>query len=216
MRALLLGGLLSLAPAALLVWPVAVRQSPPTASARPTLPGGEESARAAHYGAELFFAVLEGLYRDGVQNEVVDRLLVIDSQTGWPANFVYACPICMPIIDALRVYRARPVFFGDKEERDTWGAGLDADWVQRLTAGERSARHAAQQQLLERWIAARMDARRLSVDDRAEWEREMELRRKQGMAQLDQYRAEGVSTLFSTMKACPSCDAANAACRLGR
>src|SRR5436190_20481243 len=55
----------------------------------------------------VFFAVLEGLYRDGVSNDVVD--LIIPSDKNCSSQFdlehlVYACPICHPAFEALRLY----------------------------------------------------------------------------------------------------------------
>jgi hypothetical protein len=164
---------------------------------------------------ELFFATLEGLYRDGVQKEVVDVLLAMDPRTGWPVDFVYACPICMPILDALRVYQGRPGFLGDKLERSAFGDGLDEQWVWRLTNPDAAIRHPALQELLEGWISARLDSKRLTVAEREAWQRAMEEGRKLGMMQLGQYQESGVPAYFG-MKRCPSCDAANGACELPR
>ena len=43
----------------------------------------------------IFFAVLEGLYRDGASNEAVDAILRQDDKGGY-IHFVYGCPICTP------------------------------------------------------------------------------------------------------------------------
>src|SRR5688572_10638658 len=61
-------------------------------------------------GQLIFFAVLEGLYRDGVINGDVD-LIIPPGEGGKPAfdqeTFVYACPLCHPAFEAFRLYRQR-------------------------------------------------------------------------------------------------------------
>jgi hypothetical protein len=53
----------------------------------------------------VFLAVLDGLYHEGVANDDVDVMLTRDATTGVFRYFVYACPLCMPTIDALQLYR---------------------------------------------------------------------------------------------------------------
>src|SRR4051812_345904 len=45
----------------------------------------------------LFFATLEGLYRDGVSSADVGSLLATKGKDGGYLNFIYTCPICMPV-----------------------------------------------------------------------------------------------------------------------
>src|SRR5947207_11898373 len=55
----------------------------------------------------VFFAVLEGLYRDGVSNDDVDRIIPPGKNgkdTFDPEHFVYACPLCHPAFEAFRLY----------------------------------------------------------------------------------------------------------------
>ncbi len=157
----------------------------------------------------IFFAVLEGLYRDGVSNEVVDKLLEIDPVTKYPANFIWACPICLPVIDALDVYRARPMFRGRKLATDTFGAGLAAEVREVLLHGDMAARQDALKILVEGWIRVWFEARRPTPEERARFQSLMEDGRKQGMAYLKAYRALGGS--YGLMDECPSCEAGNAA-----
>src|SRR5262245_60918988 len=64
--------------------------------------GAESSSRHATvwtedaYSQTVFFAVLEGLYRDGVSTEVVELALAGDPATRQWDLFVYACPLCTP------------------------------------------------------------------------------------------------------------------------
>src|SRR5437868_4842660 len=58
----------------------------------------------------IFFATLEGLYRDGVTSADVDALLVTrdrDNRGGY-LNFIFTCPICMPVEAAIATYKERP------------------------------------------------------------------------------------------------------------
>src|SRR5437660_7208174 len=72
----------------------------------------------------VFFAVLEGPYRDGVSNEVVDSIIPGKGRFD-PEHFVYACPICHPAFEAFRLYRQREDFYGLKAPVNTFGPGLD-------------------------------------------------------------------------------------------
>ncbi|MBI3818234.1 MAG: hypothetical protein HY286_06045 [Planctomycetes bacterium] len=58
----------------------------------------------------IFYAVLEGCYQDGLTTQAAESLVRLDAESGQPKNFIYACPICMPAFDALRVYKTRPKF----------------------------------------------------------------------------------------------------------
>ena len=57
----------------------------------------------------LFFAALEGLVIDGVPDETVARIL--EMKDNHHVNFVYACQICHPMIEALKAYAMREKFF---------------------------------------------------------------------------------------------------------
>ena len=163
-------------------------------------------------GQQIFFAVLEGLYRDGVSDDLVDRIVAMDEQTNYPANFVWACPVCMPAYEAFTVYRGRSKFH-DKEHSDTFGPGLPKDQVERLTAVDLAVSQRALQDLVQGWMDRRMDELRLTADERAEWRAEMEKRRKQGMSYLERYQEAGLGGSYAGMKTCPICEGANGACR---
>lgn len=165
------------------------------------------------YTQHIFFAVLEGLYRDGVENSVVDAVLAEDPQSGWPLNFVHSCPICMPAREAFRIYRAR-IAFDNKEHSDTFGAGLAPEVASRLTGGDPYELQIALGELIQGWMQRRMDSLRLTPEERAQWKDDMAERRKEGLSNLEAYRAAGVGGPMTSMKDCPSCDAANGACAL--
>ena len=159
----------------------------------------------------IFFAVLEGLYRDGVSSEIVDKLLEIDPITKYPANFVWSCPICFPVIDALDVYRARPNFRGRKTVGDTFGEGLPLAITEQIMHGEVLVRQQVIKTLVEGWIRVALDARRLTPQERQRFQDLMVVGRKQGMEYLENYRKLGGN--YGWMKECPSCEAGNGACK---
>src|SRR5262245_11491865 len=178
-------------------------------------PGGGPNCAAkrvggADYESELFFAVLEGLYRDGVTNDVVEALLV-PNDAGGPALFVPGCPICTPALNAFLVYRIRPPFRGKKIERDTFGPGLPESIAAACTGPDLTARFKVLNGLIEGWVAQHLAQRRLTAGEAAEWRQTMEEWRKKGMAGLAPQQVAGKD--FS-QKSCAVCDAANGACGL--
>lgn len=185
---------------------------PPPTPSTTTEPDATVAARRLHYDQQIFAAVLSGLYRDGVANEVVDAVTAIDGTTHWPAHFVYACPICMPAFDAFRTYRARPTFFGDKQHRDTFGPGLSVATTAALCGADAKAVQQTLQELVQSWLAARERELRLTPAERAEWAAEMEQRRQQGTKLLVSFRQQGLGANYSWMQACPLCEAAHGAC----
>lgn len=167
-----------------------------------------KESKADPYEQHIFFAVLEGLYADGVSNEVVDEIVAIDPVTKYPANFVWACPACMPAYNAFLVYRARPGFRGYKIQRDNFGPGLSPAAAARLTSDELDVRQGELEKLISTWMDRRMESLRLTEGERKEWRAEMEMRRKEGMSYLANYR-EGLGGSYASMKTCPICEGAN-------
>ena len=75
----------------------------------------------------VFFAVLEGLYRDGVQNEIVDAIIgekILKKDDKVKAHFVFRCKLCHATYEAFRTYRNRPAFMQAKGV-STFGKGAD-------------------------------------------------------------------------------------------
>ena len=132
----------------------------------------------------VFFAVLEGLYRDGVSNEDVDIILAKDPKTKQyrlNENFVYTCPLCMPALDAFALYRSRPSFNGWKDSRDKFGAGLDAAMEGKLKSTNKTQRLEAIRDLTNRWVQQRLTMMRLTKEERILWQQRIEEGRKSGM-----------------------------------
>ncbi|MFN0009870.1 MAG: hypothetical protein ACKVXR_18410 [Planctomycetota bacterium] len=180
----------------------------PAETKAPPRPAAFAPESTGLYEEHIFFAVLEGLYHDGVSNEVVDRIIVKDEVSGYPANFVWACPACMPAYNAFVVYRARPTFVGEKVPRDTFGPGLAPAKVERLTAVDLPVAQAALEELIASWMDRRMESLRLTDGERSQWRIEMEERRKLGMSFLNAYR-KNLGGSYASMKTCPICEGAN-------
>ena len=161
------------------------------------------------FDQEIFFAVLEGLYRDGVSTEVVEKILVTDEVTGYPANFIWCCPICMPALDAFNLYRARPRFVAIKTYKDTFGEGLSAEVIARLENPVMQVRQGAIRELVESWVRQRVDSQNLTYDERLRFEENMRMRRKQGMEFLHSYQEQGLGGSYVEMNDCAFCDGAN-------
>jgi hypothetical protein len=155
----------------------------------------------------LFFATLEGLCEDGLSDAAVKAVLEKDEK-GHYRNFVYACPVCSPVVEGFRAYAMRNQFYysrkGDPlapwydESNPSPLANLEA----RLTGTDATARGKALHDLVERYVQRRMDRLRLRDDERAAWRQLLQIGRKKGMGFLGQ--SEGFQH-----KSCPSCDGAS-------
>lgn len=105
----------------------------------------------------VFFATLEGLYGDGVPNEVVDLVLGEPSKAsdGVKRCFVFRCELCHAVYDAFALYRRRPAFHGG--DRDTFGDWKpDPDLLKRLRSEEAQVRVFAMGALVQPWIRRKL------------------------------------------------------------
>ena len=159
----------------------------------------------------IFYAVLEGLFADGVSNEVVDAVTEADESTGWPLYFIYACPVCMPCFDAFRVYRGRPEFFGRKLPTDTFGPGLPESVRAQILSEDREVRVAAIRDRIEIWISRRLESLRLTPAEETEVRARFRGIAEKGQALLDSYQAQDRTAIYGHMEYCPFCEGASRA-----
>lgn len=113
----------------------------------------------------VFFAVLEGLYNDGISNDIVDVILGKDKAAkGVKQFFVFRCKLCHAVYDAFAAYRARPNFHGS--EANTFGnKALAADFRKRLKAtgmGSTFTRVKAMGTLVQPWIIQKLKVTSMS------------------------------------------------------
>ncbi len=183
------------------------------AGATALLPGNQtpDSKQASHedFNELIFFAVLEGLYRDGVANDDVDIVLKkVKNDQGLEGyvHFIYGCPICIPAINAFRCYRTRPIFEGYKLESDTFGSGLAEAERNGLRSDDVEVRLDSLQTLIDRWVRQRLDTKRLDQEERRYYEQGLAGRREKAMAILESQRDTG-SSVFGGSD-CAICDGA--------
>jgi hypothetical protein len=194
---------------------------PPAEPAEAKKPAEKNAVTEVAVNQMVFFAVLEGLYTDGVSNEVVDLILHIDPKTKAPRfneHFVDHCPLCHPAFDAFVLYRSRPSFsLARKDGRnDTFGCGLGPGIVAQLKSAERADRRAAIQTLVTTWVSRRLESMRLTAEEREEWAKGIEEGRRQGMGFLRQYQGGGPKGPYADWKGCPVCDGTAGACKKPR
>jgi hypothetical protein len=166
----------------------------------------------------VFFAVLEGLYEDGVSTDDVDRILAVDPRTKQPRleeHFVYACPLCMPVFDAMVLYRSRPRFHGRKDSADTFGPGLESALKKKLDSVQKADQLEAIQTLVNRWVGRRLDSMRLTKDEREQWTAVIEEGRQKGMAFIQAVQA-GNRNEYLGWRGCAICDGSAGACQATR
>ena len=158
----------------------------------------------------IFYAVLEGLYEDGVPTSLVDVMLEKDERSRMTLHLIYSCPICDPARDALDVYRSRASWHYKGDRNDTFGAGLPAALAEDFRSGDRKRQFDAMQACIQRWIGKRLALMRLSEAERDRWQEALVIRRKKGMETLKGFQASGA---YAGVSACPVCDGANDACK---
>jgi len=133
----------------------------------------------------IFYAVLEGLFEDGVAGEALELILpdarsMTLEDAPEKTNFVYACPICMPTFDALRLYQARLPFYAQKGTKyNTYGPGLSEEIMKELR-GTPFQRRDAIEALINQWIQRRLDNLKLTDCERGQIEKNLSAMRKKG------------------------------------
>lgn len=141
----------------------------------------------------IFFATLEGLYRDGVSDKEVDALLATKGKDGGYLNFIYTCPICMPVEGAIVTYKVRPSIHHLKTlnhqtgERTFGKQGLPQEVSDALRSENPRIRLKAVNELVGKWIDYRMDHSAMTDGQKKDLIEELKKRRKQGMEALRQF-----------------------------
>ena len=150
----------------------------------------------------IYYSVLEGAFEDGLGNADVDRILLRGPGGQGFMHFIYACPLCMPTINALQTYRQRAPIFGYKingnqEAENTYGPGLSAELRVQLRDPDQATRLAVINQLVKHWVERRLAAQRLTPDERKAVQAQLEAGRKQGMEVLKRFKADNALAIFA-------------------
>jgi hypothetical protein len=135
----------------------------------------------------LFFAVLEGLWTDGPDPELL-RPLVNQPRD----HFVPKCPICTPVAHAVRMY----VENSDVPVYGARGNGFPGDLADGLRSAERSVRLRALEGMVARYVDRRLA--RMSPAERTEMRKYLDVGKQDGMALMEPEFG----------RACPSCSGA--------
>jgi hypothetical protein len=133
----------------------------------------------------VFHAVLEGLYEDGVSDEVVNNIVPPDKkgQEKMRRSFVLGCPLCQPAFEAFCVYQARPKF-SDGSKSSTFGKGLSPTVVKGLMSDTVSTRLITLRKPIRTWVERRLRSMKLSRDEREKWWKDISARAGQGTSTL--------------------------------
>jgi hypothetical protein len=142
-------------------------------------------------GRLLFFASLEGACEEGLPEAAVKAVLAQDEK-GRYVHFVYACPVCSPVLEGFRAYAMRHKFYYSRKGDPLVGEAKDGRAFVDDTA---KALHDFVGRCVERHIRSR----RLTAEETAVLRRVLEEGRKKGMDLLRS--SEGFAH-----ESCPSCD----------
>ncbi|MCP4846605.1 MAG: hypothetical protein GY899_01490 [Verrucomicrobiaceae bacterium] len=116
----------------------------------------------------VFFAVLEGLYRDGVQNDIVDAIIggeIERKADKVKTHFVFRCELCHATYEAFRTYRNRPLFM-QTNKASTFGEGVDKKILGKLRSKDARTRIYAMGGLVRPWIMHRIKETRKTPEEK--------------------------------------------------
>lgn len=164
----------------------------------------------------VFFAVLEGLYADGVSDSVVDAIVPRNPKEGAnpvKTSFVVQCPLCQPVYEAFALYQKRPAFAGSAQ-RSTFGKGIDPDLEKQLASTDPKTRLSALKVLVQRWVGRRLSLTKLTDAEKAEWAAKLNARSGEGRGLLSKLlRTDPAYQGWSIYWGCAACNGTTAASR---
>lgn len=206
--------------AALVVWFYQPSQADPPATPKKTDPAPQGQAtdwKDDPVCQMVFFAVLEGLYSDGVPDAVVDSIVPRKSRNGdnpVKTSFVVQCPLCHPVYEAFSLYQQRQAFNGDAKKRNTFGKGIAPDLERALKSPETQTRLVALRQLVQRWVERRLTTMRLTEEEKREWTTKLAERSEQGKGSLGSLMRDDPNYKgWSLYWGCAACNGTTDACR---
>lgn len=139
----------------------------------------------------LFFATLEGLCEEGVPDAAVQAVLEKDGE-GRYRHFVYACPVCSPVVEGFRAYALRRDFYYGRKGDPLLAKEGDG---KAFVADPAAALH----DFVERCVARQVASRRLTEKEASELKMAITIGMKKGNSLLP-------SSGGFAHKSCPSCD----------
>ena len=174
----------------LLIAAVALAIGLPTTADEPARSKGKEKPVVKDWKADpacrlVFFAVLQGLYEDGVSDEVVNNIVPPDKKgrEKMRHSFVLDCPLCQPTYEAFCVYQSRPRFTDDNKS-SSFGKGLPEKTVKGLLSKKVSTRLITLRGPIKRWVESRLVSMKLDTEERKKWWDDISARAGQGTGTL--------------------------------
>ena len=160
----------------------------------------------------VFFAVLEGLYRDGVQNELVDAIIgkqVANKNDKVKTHFVFRCKLCHATYEAFRTYRNRPAFMQSKGA-STFGKGADPKLLKRLSNQDARTRIYAMGEMVRPWIMHRIKETRKTAQEKMAMKKQFEKYAREGsdLLRMHKQAKDGFYLDWSFYGSCQACEAA--------
>jgi len=160
----------------------------------------------------VFFAVLEGCFTDGITDADLEFIIPTAENGGRKmiTNFVIACPLCRPAYDAFHFYANRPHLSQPAKHTHytTFGAGLEPAIRQQLAEPGLPCRNAIQD-LIERWVSARITKLRLNEEEEKSLRSALADKRKKGEEWLARFRegkhGEELAENYQDWENCPIC-----------
>jgi len=205
----------------LLAAPWAAGDSPAKSAAKPpaaaaTDPEPSVEPAAAEWRRDpacqlVFFAVLEGLYTDGVSDEAVNLIVPPNSgKAGVEHSFVFRCPLCHAAYEAFVLYQNRTAFNGSGEQRSTMGSTFDPKITEQLKSKEVRTRVYAMGALIRPWIEKRMNLMKLGEKDQQALLKKLIAQAAEGDKLFRAYRKDVKSVYHEWMfyGGCQACEAA--------
>ena len=160
----------------------------------------------------VFFAVLEGLYRDGVQNEIVDAIIgnkIEKKENKVKSHFVFRCKLCHATYEAFRTYRNRPAFMQTKGA-STFGKGADLALLKQLGSKDARTRIYSMGALVRPWIMHRIKETRKTPEEKTAMKKRFEKYAQEGANLLRTHKRakDGFYLDWSFYGSCQACEAA--------
>lgn len=166
----------------------------------------------------VFFAVLEGLYRDGIQNEVVDAIIgemVEKEEDKVKTHFVFRCELCHATYEAFRAYRNRPAFM-DTKDRSSFGKGTDLAILKELRNDDARTRVYSMGRLIRPWIMHRIEETRKTPEEKTQMKERFVKYADEGRELLDDHIERKKDGFYLDWRFYGSCQACEAAEDLGK